>query len=185
IYLIIKISRKIGLSAETCGYMQLLRTIYKRDSMNRRCIYFAVIMLVLTAAGCTAPDEYKWIPWYEFRGHCYLKLHISVESLPDEAEVFIDGVSKGTTPCSFVYESTRYIKGEKRKLPMPDGGSSFFETRETGFLGETEIEIKITKQGFKPVNKTLILEDYFLSDSLDHKKIYEKSLKLSYTLKKQ
>lgn len=153
--------------------------------MKRTCNFFIFIMLILTVSGCSAPEKYKWIPWYEFRGHCYLKLHISVESLPDGAEVFVDGVEKGITPCSYIYESTRYIQGEKRELPMPEDGSSFFETRETEFLGETEIEIKITKQGFKPVNKTFILEDYFLSDSLDHKRIYEKSLKLSYDLKKQ
>ncbi len=159
--------------------------IEKREDMNRICIFYIVVMFVLAAAGCSAPDQYPWIPWHDFQGHCTLKLNIAVETVPDGAEVLVDGDRKGTTPCSFVYEATQYIRGEKRGLPRPEEKNPVFETRETEFLGETVLEIVLSKQGFKPVSKALILEDYFLSDSLDHRNTYEKSLKLSYKLKEE
>jgi len=166
--------------------MHLLRkNIEKREDMNRICILYVALMLILATAGCSAPDQYPWIPWYDFQGHCTLKLNISVETAPEGAEVLIDGDIKGITPCSFVYEATQYIRGEKRGLPRPVEKSPVFETRDTEFLGENEIEIILSKQGFKPVSKTLILEDYFLSDSLDHRNTYERSLKLSYKLKEK
>ena len=135
--------------------------------------------------GCSAPDQYKWIPWYEFRGHCYLTMNITVDSLPAEAKVFVDGTDRGTTPYTLVLESAPYIAGEKRKLTIPQDGSILYATRMTKFLGKTKTEIMVVKDGYKPVKETITLEDYFRSDSLDHEKKYKKAVRLTYSLKEK
>ncbi len=146
---------------------------------------FILCAAFLMICSCSAPDQYPWIPWYTFRGHCYLKMNITVSSLPAQAKVFVNGAYKGTTPHTFVYETAPYIAGEKRKLPAVQGGSVQFETRDTEFLEETNIEIMVVKQGYKPVKKTIIMEDNFPSDALDHEKKYGKSLRLTCYLKEQ
>jgi hypothetical protein len=144
-----------------------------------------IIAGILLLSGCSGPDQYEWIPWYQFRGYCYLKLNLSVDSQPQNAKVFINGVYEGNTPYSYVYESALHIAGEKRKLTMPQDGSIQYETRKTDFLGETQIEIMVVKQGYKPKSKIITIEDYFRSDSLDHEQSYNKSIKMTYHLKKQ
>ena len=144
-----------------------------------------IITGIFLLSGCSGPDQYEWIPWYQFRGYCYLKMNLTVDSQPADAKVFINGVYEGNTPYSFVHESAPHIAGDKRKLTMPQNGSIQYETRKTQFLEETQIEIKVVKQGYKPIIKTITIEDYFRVDSLDHEQTYEKSIKLTYELKKQ
>ena len=153
--------------------------------MKKLTIFSILCAAFLMSGGCSAPDQYTWIPWYAFRGHCYLKMNIAVSSLPTEAKVFVNGVYKGTTPYTFVYETAPYIAGEKRKLPDFQDGSVQYETRDTKFLEETKIEIMVVKQGYKTRKKTIIMEDNFPSETLDHEKRYEKSLRLTYYLKEQ
>jgi hypothetical protein len=156
------------------------------NNMNKVTNYLIFIIAgMLLLSGCSGPDQYEWIPWYKFRGYCYLKLNLRVDSQPADAKVFINGVYEGTTPYSFVYESAPHIAGEKRKLTMPQDGSIQYQTRKTQFLGESDIEIMVVKQGYKPRKKTITIEDYFRSDSLDHEQTYAKSIKLTYHLKKQ
>ena len=153
--------------------------------MKRLVIFSIFCALSLIIGGCSAPDQYPWIPWYTFRGHCYLKMNIAVSSLPDQAEVFVNGDYKGVTPHSLVYETASYIAGEKRKLPAAINSNAQFETRDTEFLEKTTIEIMVVKQGYKPMEKTIIIEDNFPSDTLDHERRYEKSIRLTYYLKEQ
>lgn len=144
-----------------------------------------IIAGILILSGCSGPDQYEWIPWYQFRGYCYLKLNIDIESQPSDAKVFINGVYEGITPYSYIFESAPHISGEKRKLTIPHDNSIQYETRKTKFLGETQIEIMVVKQGYKPEKKAITIEDYFRSDSLDHEQSYNKSIKMTYHLKKQ
>lgn len=153
--------------------------------MKRLVIFSIFCALSLIIGGCSAPDQYPWIPWYTFRGHCYLKMNIAVSSLPDQAEVFVNGDYKGVTPYSLVYETISYIAGEKRKLPASLDGNAQFETRDTQFLEKTPIEIMVVKQGYKPMKKIIIMEDNFPSEVLDHERRYEKSMRLTYYLKEQ
>jgi hypothetical protein len=153
--------------------------------MRRLTILIILWAVFSVIGGCSAPDQYTWIPWYAFRGHCYLKMNITVSSLPGEAKVFINGAYQGTTPHTFVHEAASYIAGEKRKLPAVQDGSVRFETRDTEFLGETQIEIMVVMQGYKPMRKTIIMEDNFPSEALDHERRYEKSIRLTYYLREE
>ena len=153
--------------------------------MKRLTVSYILCAAFLIIGSCSAPDQYTWIPWYAFRGHCYLKMNIAVSSLPSEAKVFVNDVYKGTTPCTFVYETAPYIAGEKRKLPVPQDGSVQYETRNTEFLEETKIEIMVVKQGYKTMKETIIMEDNFPSDALDHERKYERSIRQTFYLKEQ
>ena len=164
---------------------QSQKNIEKDKDMKKLLLFYILSSAALMIVGCSSPDQYEWIPWYTFRGHCYLELNIAVDSQPADAKVFINGCYKGNTPNSFVYESAPYIAGEKRKIPVPQNGSVRFETRDTEFLKKTKIEIMVMKQGYKSMKKTIIMEDNFPSDALDHEKKYEKSIRLTYSLKKQ
>ncbi len=141
-----------------------------------------LIVLVLMLGGCSAPDQYGWIPWQDFRGHCALEMTITIDSQPPDAEVFVDGVYKGTTPYTLEYETSSYIAGQKRNQPQPNNVSRECETRNTRFLEETAIEIMVAKQGYQAMSTTIIAQDHFRSDSLRHGKRYEKAINLNYSL---
>ena len=153
--------------------------------MNRIFIHLCTIVLLVVFIGCSAHDQYDWIPWYEFRGHCIVHSTVAVDSVPDNAAVFVNGVSKGTTPYSLDHETSLYIAGQKRDIPLPHDGGEQTETRNTRFLEETVMEIVVVKQGYEVLKRTILAEELFPSEKLRHGKTYEKDINLTFFLKKR
>lgn len=144
-----------------------------------------VLMAVMLAAGgcaVTAEDE-SWAPWYEFRGYCRLELTVHVKSLPEEAEVYLGNDFIGITPCEVLIESAPCITGEKCKVSSPIDGRKKVLVRNTQFEDRNVYTLWVLKKGLTPMSKTIVLENFFPSVSLDHESQYKKSITMTFSWK--
>ncbi|MGC9324206.1 MAG: hypothetical protein ACP5G0_05575 [Desulfomonilia bacterium] len=148
------------------------------------------LFLIMAAAmyllgSCSGPSQYDWVTWYQWRGHCFTKLTVAVESDQPDSTVFVNDELRCSTPCSFELEAAPFVSGQERKLVSPSDGSISYETRNTEFESEHAFDIRVAKDGFKPLEETIVLEDFFESDTLRHKQHYTNKIKMTFHLVSQ
>lgn len=137
-------------------------------------------MLVMTAAGCETVDEQSWSPWCDYRGYCRLMLTLQVKSKPSAAEVYVGDELMGVTPCSFVLKANPVITGRKCRTGFPDNDKEDYIFRDTKFESRTTCSLRLTKKGYEPLSKTLVIEDLFPPADVKHGEEYKKIVAVTF-----
>ncbi|MDT8272751.1 MAG: PEGA domain-containing protein [Desulfomonilia bacterium] len=146
-------------------------------------------LLIVAAAfmtligGCSGPSQYDWVSWYQWRGNCFVKLIVDVESDQAGSSVFLDGQRQCTTPCTLEFEAAPFVTGQERRLVSPTDGTVSYETRNTRFNSAHPKNIMVEKESFRPVETTIVLEDFFASDTLRHHEHYTRKIRMTFSLK--
>ena len=141
----------------------------------------AAIMTLI--GGCSGPSQYDWVSWYQWRGNCYVKLIVEVTSDQADSSVTLNGEPRCTTPCTLEFEAAPFVSGQERRLISPTDGSVSHETRNTRFNSAHTQTIIVQKDGFRPVETTIVLEDFFVSDTLRHHEHYTRKIRMTFNLK--
>ncbi len=150
----------------------------------RWCSALPVIMVFCLMPGCAGNTDDEWTPWYDWRGAVRLTLKIAVKSHPDGAQVFLDGEFQGTTPLVLDVEVPADVRGQGRDMRSLDEQGLRVQIVNTRFVNEHPLEIRLVKEGYKPVARSLVIEDYFSPDALEHNKHYRRTLEMDVGLKK-
>lgn len=148
-----------------------------------RSIFLSSILLglvVAAAAGCDVPYDQDRAIWYDFRGNCHLMLTVQIRSNPSGAEVYIGDDLKGVTPFSMILKAEPTISGSKCKFFSPVSGKTEHLIRATQFESRTPCTFRAVRKGYEHLSQTIIIEDFFPSETLQHDKKYEKAVTMTF-----
>ncbi len=138
-------------------------------------------MFVAAAAGCDVPYDTDRVTWYDFRGYCHLMLTVQIKSNPSGAQIYIGDELKGVTPFSLKLKAHPTISGRKCKIFSPVSGDAHYLVRATQFDSSTPCTFRAVRRGYEPLSETIVIEELFPSETLQHEKQYEKAVTITFS----
>ncbi len=107
-------------------------------------------------------------------------LTVQFRSNPSGAQVYIGDDLKGVTPFSMILKAEPSISGRKCKIFSPVSGKTEYLIRATQFESETPCTFRAVRTGYEPLTQTIIIEELFPSETLQHEKQYEKAVTMTF-----